>query len=43
MLLVSSYRQQWQPAVLNLLSTSVAKNQHFCPCRKKLCVGSKNE
>jgi len=26
---------------LNLLSASVAKNQHFRPCRKNLCVGSK--
>ena len=29
--------------VLNLLSASVTKNQHFRPCKKKLCVGSKND
>ena len=28
--------------VLNLLSASVAKNQHFRPCRKN-CIGSKND
>ena len=29
--------------VLNLLSASVAKNQHFSPLQEKLCVGSKND
>ena len=29
--------------VLNFLSASVAKSQHFRPYRKKLCVGSKND
>ena len=29
--------------VLNLLSAPVAKNQHFRPCKKKICVGSKND
>jgi len=29
--------------VLNLLSAPVAKNQHFPPCRKKICVRSKND
>ena len=40
---VSSVHYIYRKVAIKFTQCVEAKNQHFRPCRKKICVGSKND